>query len=128
MRGGTVNLDGMNGMQNFIFIWGCRPSAGVAAQTAMVEELVQMLSKKCDRDTMTIELPYAFQNMVGKDANYEIVTSSTIQPILLSYSHNVANHTIAYIFVNTGCKELEYTDHQLKKDCSVELYSKWLEF
>ena len=44
----------------------------------MVEELVKMLGKKCDRDTMTIELPFAFQNMVGKDANYEMVTSNTI--------------------------------------------------
>ena len=62
-----------------------------------------MLSKKCDRDTMTIELPYAFQNMVGRDANYEMVTSNTIQPILLSYQHNMVSHSIAYIFVNTGC-------------------------
>ena len=94
----------------------------------MVEELVKMLSKKCDRDTMTIELPYAFQNMVGRDANYEMVTSNTIQPILLSYQHNMVSHSIAYIFVNTGCQDLEYKDHALKKEKTESLYRKYLEF
>ena len=66
--------------------------------------------------------------MIGEDANYEMVTSNTIQPILLSYKNNVASHSVAYIFVNTSCKELEYKDHQLKKELTQELYTKWLEF
>ena len=94
----------------------------------MVEDLTKMLSKKCDRDTMTIELPFAFQNMVGKDAKYEMVTSNTIQPILLSYEYHQVSHSIAYIFLNTGCKELEYKDHKLKKECTLELYEELLEF
>ena len=34
----TASKGGGNG-QNFIFIWGCKPSAGVEAETKMVEEL-----------------------------------------------------------------------------------------
>ena len=115
-------------MQNFIFIWGCRPSSGVDAETVMVAELAQMLGTKCNRDNMTIELPFAFQNMVGQDANFEMVTSNTIQPILLSYQHNVASHTIAYIFINTKCKDLEYKDIIEKNECMQDLFIKRLKF
>ena len=115
-------------MQNFIFIWGCRPSSGVDAETVMVAELAQMLGTKCNRDNMTIELPFAFQNMVGQDANFEMVTSNTIQPILLHYQHNVASHTIAYIFINTKCKDLDYKDIKEKKACMQDLFEDRLKF
>ena len=59
--------------------------------------------------------------MVGKDANFEMVTSNAIQPILLSYEHNVATHTIAYIFINTKCKDLDYKDVEEKKECMLDL-------
>ena len=38
-RGSVPMEDNKGSRQNFIFIWGCRPSAGVEAETAMVEEL-----------------------------------------------------------------------------------------
>ena len=59
--------------------------------------------------------------MVGKDANFEMVTSNAIQPILLSYEHNVASHTIAYIFVNTSCKDLKYKDCEEKRESMLDL-------
>ena len=34
----AISKDSGSG-QNFIFIWGCKPSAGVEAETKMVEEL-----------------------------------------------------------------------------------------
>ena len=40
-----------------MFIWGCRPQTGVAAKTEMVNDIIGVLMKKRNRDTLTIELP-----------------------------------------------------------------------
>ena len=40
----------------------------------------------------------------------------------------MVSQTIAYIFINTGCKELEYKDHRIKKKCIENLYQNLLEF
>ena len=84
--------------------------------------------KKRNRDTLTIELPKSLEQLKGRDANFEMVTSNTIQPILLSYKHNFVTESIAYIFVNRGCKELEYKAYQDKGKNTEELYKDILKF
>ena len=66
--------------------------------------------------------------MKGRDANFEMVTSNTIQPILLSYKHNFVTKSISYIFVNKGCKELEYKAYQEKGKMTREVFEDILEF
>ena len=64
--------------QNFLFMWGCRPSDQVDAKTAMVKDVVKTLMKKYNRNDMTIHIPSAFEHLKGSDANFEMVTSNTI--------------------------------------------------
>ena len=46
--------------------------------------------------------------MKGEDAQFEIVTSPTMQPLRLMYNHNKVTKTVAHIFVNTRCMDLDY--------------------
>ena len=125
---GVITQGVMKGQKNFMFIWGCRPQTGVAAKTEMVNDIIGVLMKKRNRDTLTIELPKSLEQLKGKDANFEMVTSNTIQPILLSYKHNFVTESIAYIFVNSGCKELEYKAYQDKGKNTQKLFKDILEF
>ena len=63
---------------NFLFVWGCRPSDQVGAETVMVRDIVKMLTKNFDHDTLTVQLPDSFEQLKGEDANFEMVTSNTI--------------------------------------------------
>ena len=75
---GNIIDGGIKGVKNFIFIWGCRPQTGVSAKTEMVNDIVGVLTKKRDRDTNTVELPSALDQLKGKDADFEMVCSNTI--------------------------------------------------
>ena len=59
-------------------MWGCRPSKSVEAETKMVKDIVHTFMNKFDRDTMSIQLPDAFDHMKGSDTNFEMVTSNTL--------------------------------------------------
>ena len=75
---GSMAQGQIKGQTNYMFLWGCRPQAGVAAKTKMVNDIIAVLLKKRSRDTLTIELPKALDHLKGKDANFEMVTSNTI--------------------------------------------------
>ena len=42
---------------NFLFLYGCRPSAGVKANTTMVKDILKALMKSADRINFTVLLP-----------------------------------------------------------------------
>ena len=67
--------------QNFLFMWGCRPSDGVAAKTEMVGDLINILVNNYDKSNLTFVMPQGFEHLKGKDVNFEMVTSNTIQPV-----------------------------------------------
>ena len=67
----------------------------------MIEDFVDTMAKKYDKETLALKLPDAFDNLKGSDAKLEMIQSSTIQPVNLFYDHNRVTNSIAYIFVNT---------------------------
>ena len=79
-------------------IWGCKPNTGVASNTAMISEIVERLFTY-DRFTMLLAFPDCLRDLEGRDANYEVVTSQTIQPLMLVYSHKVTTTTIGVVFL-----------------------------
>ena len=109
-------------------MWGCRPSAGVLANTEMVRDLIQVLETNYDKDRMRMVLPVGLEHMKGKDANFETVTSNTIQPVQLNFYDKVITDSIAYIFVNTDCNGLAYKQAEIKGEKLEELYTTVLEF
>ena len=44
----------------------------------MVKDFVANLNKRFSKQTLSIDLPKAFDNMKGKDAKFEFVVTSTI--------------------------------------------------
>ena len=54
--------------QNFMFIFGNAPGKSVLAETQMVYELVQTLAQRFDVETLTIQIPQAFNYFKGQDA------------------------------------------------------------
>ena len=119
---------------NFVLIYGCKPALGVDAETQMVCDIIHTLQQKFDRETLSCEIPDAFEYMKGKDVKFEMVTSNTIQPTKMIYKHNVVTEKIAYIFVNSKFTvgdedtDLEWTDFEERGEMARELFQDILEF
>ena len=98
-------------LQNLLLLWGCRPSDVVLAETKMVADIIEILNAKIDKKEHSVTLPKALDQLKGEDAQFEMVTSNTIQPLKLFYEHNVVTRKIGLVLINTGIrspKQLEY--------------------
>ena len=100
----------------------------VNAKTLMVRDLIDTLLNSYDRDKLTFTLPQGLEHLKGKDANFEMVTSNTIQPILLNFRDKVVNHSISRIFVNTDLNGKPWKNTELKAHEVKELYEEILQF
>ena len=84
--------------QNFIFLYGCRPSAGVKANTTMIKDILNALINSADRINFTVLLPQALDQLKGNDASFETASSSTLQPLKLYYVKGVATKSLGIVF------------------------------
>lgn len=82
---------------NFCFLYGCRPSAGVKANTDMVEDLLLALMLNSDRINQKVVLPNAFEYLTSKDASFETATSSRIQTLMLFHRYDIVTHSIGLV-------------------------------
>ena len=62
---------------NFLLMWGCRPSSQVEIETKMVKNIIDTLMR-FDKVDLSIQLPLAFEHLKGSDAQFEMVTSNMI--------------------------------------------------
>ena len=85
---------------NFMFIFGCRPSTGVKANTTMVEDIYNAFIENADRINFEVRLPRTLDYLDGKDVNFEISSSARLDTIKLYYLHNIAAHSLALVFAN----------------------------
>ena len=58
-RGNTLLVDAKR--MNFVFLYGCRPSAGVKANTTMVKDILNALMLSADRINFMVLLPQALE-------------------------------------------------------------------
>ena len=72
----------------------------------MVEEIVDTLTTRFNKNNLALELPDAFDHLKGSDASIEMSVSNTLQPLNLFFGDNLVTDSISYIFVNTECKDL----------------------
>ena len=82
-------------------MWGCRPSHGVKLDTQMINEVAGRFLNRLNRETLELTIPQAFEDFEGSDANFEIVTSQTLQKLVISYEHNVITHPVVFVFATT---------------------------
>ena len=83
---------------------------------------------KLAQETLSVEMPYVFDQIKGEDANYEYVTSSTIQPVRLFYQHKMVSRKIAVVFVTTENNGQRYTDAHARGEIAQEIFEELLEF
>ena len=66
-------------------MFGCQPSHKVIAYTEMVNDIVLVMRERFDHNTLMLEIPETFEHLKGRDVNFELVTSNTIQPVKVEY-------------------------------------------
>ena len=88
----------------------------------MVSEICHTFENGYDKNNLTLKLPDIFSQMVNKDADIELVTSNTLQPMNMILSHNIMTDSVAYIFVNTECKGIEYPNANEKGNTAYKLF------
>ena len=94
----------------------------------MIKDITEMLTTDFDKEYLSIEIPKAFENLKGRDAKFEMVTSNSLQPLHMIYEHNIVTRTIAYIFINTECKGLQNKNAQERGNKAIELFKGVFEF
>ena len=94
----------------------------------MIMDVVQVMDKDYDHRYFSIQLIDCFDDLVGRDANFEIVASQTLQPVKLHFSHNVVTESIAVIFLNTNLKGLKYGGGPERASMLENLFKEVLEF
>ena len=66
----------------------------------MCRDVCEALPQGLNRD-MYSEFPLFIESVQGTDTNFELVTSTTLKPLRLYYSHHVVQEVLGYIFVFT---------------------------
>ena len=92
---------------NFYFVYGCRPSTGVKANTTMVKDIFDAFIKNADRINFMVLLPHAFGFLDGNDVSFETASSSRIKIIKLYYKHKIATKSIGIVFSHNTNRDLE---------------------
>ena len=87
---------------NFNFIFGCRPSAGVKGNTDMVQNILLALTQNADRTNAKSLIPQSLEYLRSSDAQFETVSSSRIQTIMLFYRDNIATHLIGIVLYHNS--------------------------
>ena len=102
---------------NFVFVYGCRPSTGVKANTTMVKDIYYAFIENGDKINFRVLLPNAFTYMSGNDVNFEIVSSAKIKTIKLYYKHKVVMLSIGLVIAhgNWYVEEVAVPCHKMLK-------------
>ena len=106
--GHVLNFTGHADRQKYCLIWGCRPGTQVLADTNMVKEISDVMKERFDRNTLSLRIPQAFDQLKSKDAEFEMVTSNLLQPLAIFFKDKIVTESMAAIFVNTHCRTIPY--------------------
>ena len=69
----------------------------------MVKVISDTLIEKLEPINYSSTFPDVLDDLYSTDANFEMISSNTIQPLKIFYLLNIVTHQIAIIFVH-GCK------------------------
>ena len=88
---------------NYSLVFGCSPGTGVKADTKMCKNVREALLNALNSDMFSV-FPHFMESLKGDDANFEMNSSATLQPLRLYYSHHVPQEVLGYIFVFSRLK------------------------
>ena len=66
----------------------------------MVKEISQTMLQNFEFTNYWLLFPKVFDDLHSADANFEMASSNTIQPMKIFYIFNIVTHQIAVIFVH----------------------------
>ena len=108
----------------------------------MINDIVETLAEKYDRDTLSVVFPDALNDLIDKTESLEMISSRNLQQIKLIYTHNIVTHSVATIFVHTHLKahyiyenegdpeitDINYDNAQDLAEKAVKLFKEELKF
>ena len=71
----------------------------------MVKEMTYTLIEKLELTNYSSTFPQVLDDLYSADANFEMISSNTIQKLKIFYRYNIVTHQIAIIFVHGICME-----------------------
>ena len=96
---------------NLLLVFGCRPSAGVKANTDMVKNILLTFVESADRVNAVTLIPWCLDFIDSSDAQFETASSSKIQTLMLFYKYNTVTYSIGLVFYhNTVYKRNTYSE------------------
>ena len=93
----------------------------------MCHDLSKLFNEHYDRLDLKLELPKVFDLLKSTDAQFEMVTSNTLQQLSLVCNKNKITCSYGVVFVNTKCKTLEFTGAKELGDTALDLHIEGLE-
>ena len=66
----------------------------------MVREFTKTMLEKYETVNFTLTLSQVFEDLYSADANFEMASSNTVQPLKMFYRYNIVTHKIGVIFVH----------------------------
>ena len=106
------------------------------ADTNMINDAADAFANHYDRDTLSAVFPYILEDLKGKDANFEMISSNTLQQVRLIYEYNFRTHSIATVFIHTkivgnretGSRDLIYQRASKIGEVACKLLTEELDF
>ena len=89
---------------------------GVLAKTTMIKDVADIFENEFDRVTLSLRFPDCLDDLKGNDASFELVSSNTLQPLVLIHSHNNVTKSIAVIFVNTEANSTKHRENRASRE------------
>jgi hypothetical protein len=88
-------------IQNFIFTFGCKPGAGVLANTSFAKDTIALLMKNFNIITGEVVLPDIFSSIVSSDAIFEISSSSLSRKLALERKDDLCGFRFFFYIKDT---------------------------
>ena len=102
---GRDDIQQLAKQSNFIFIFGCKPGSGVAAETKTAKDITSFLRRSASYEDDTIKLPGTCSQITSSDAEFEVLTSQTGQTLELQHRGSFAGQMIVYYFFDPAQNE-----------------------
>jgi len=99
---GPNDIQQLAKQSNFIFIFGCDPGKGVAADTKTAKDITNFLKKSSSYESDTIKLPGTCSQITSSDAEFEVLTSQTGQTLELQHLGKFAGQMVVYYFFDAA--------------------------
>ena len=97
---------------NYLLLYGCRPSESVLGNTKMIEDISRELLGSVDPETHLIKLPDALENLIGRDAQFEMSKPTNLSPITLRYEHFEITKSIGLIFTSRYVDSMKHLSEE----------------